>query len=235
MVGTKYGPKAVSLLPKDVACFVFWTKNCSDHFREHMQSLKSPFYIQWTITGYDKDMEPNVPEKTEVIERFKRASGMLGSRRVIWRYDPILISDKYTEEYHTARFAEMAKELKGHTERCVISFLDEYGKIQTEVRKGTLRKPTPDEVNRMAEAISRAAAENGMTVQTCAEREYDLSRYGIHEGPCVDAEFIEKEFGLKLDESLKRKDSFRRCDCAVNTDIGGYHRCKHDCLYCYAK
>lgn len=235
MIGTKYGHKAVSLLPKDVYCFVFWTKNCSDHFLEHMQSLQSPFYVQWTITGYDADMEPKVPNKAEVLERFKRTSRMLGNRRVVWRYDPILISGKYTVEYHIAKFAEMAKELKGYTDRCVISFLDEYGKLQNEIRNGLLRKPTLDEVNRIAEGISKAAAENGIKVQTCAERGYNLSRFGIYEGPCVDAEFIESEFGVVLDESVKRKDSFRRCECAVNTDIGGYHRCKHDCLYCYAK
>lgn len=235
MMNTKYGPKAVSLSPKDVYCFVFWTKNCSDHFLANMQTLKSPFYIQWTITGYDADLEPQVPNKAEVIERFKNTSEMLGSKRVIWRYDPILISSKYTVEYHIQRFTEMAKQLKGYTERCVISFFDEYGKIQKEIRSGLMRKPTVAEINRLAEGISKAAAENGIKVQTCAERGYDISRYGIKEGPCVDAEFIETEFGITLDESVKRKDSFRRCDCAVNTDIGNYHRCKHDCKYCYAK
>lgn len=235
LVDTRYGKKAVSLLPNDVHCFVFWTKNCSDHFIQHMQTLKSPFYIQWTITGYDKDIEPDVPDKDTVMERFRTVSKILGNRHVIWRYDPILINGRYTVDHHLRRFAEMAGYMKGYTERCVISFFDEYGKIKDEIRSGLMRKPTLDEIHVLAEGISRTAAENGMKVQTCAERGYDISRYGIHEGPCVDAAFIESEFDITLEESIKKTDSFRRCDCAVNTDIGSYHRCRHNCKYCYAK
>ena len=128
MIRTKNGPKAVSLLPEDVHCIVFWTKNCSDHFIEHMQTLNVPYYIQWTITGYGKDLEPQVPEKDEVIARFRKVSSIVGPKRVIWRYDPILISDKYTAGYHIERFRQMAAQMKGYTTRCVISFFDEYGK-----------------------------------------------------------------------------------------------------------
>ena len=234
-VSTRYGSKRVSLLPEDVHCFVFWTKNCSDHFIANMQTLNVPYYVQWTITGYGKDIEPMVPDKNEVIERFKTVSGIIGPRRTIWRYDPILMSEKYTAEYHIRRFREMCEAMKGFTTRCVISFFDEYGKIQKEIRQGIMRKPTLEEINMMAEAMSRAAADNGMTVQTCAERGYDLTRFGIHEGPCVDAAFIESEFGIRLEDSIKQPDSFRPCNCAVNTDIGTYHRCRHDCKYCYAK
>lgn len=234
-VTTRYGTRTVSLLPEDVHCFVFWTKNCSDHFLENMQTLRSPFYIQWTITGYDSDLEPQVPDKEEVISRFIRASNILGSSRVIWRYDPILINDKYTVEYHIRRFEEMAAKLNEYTRRCVISFFDEYGKIRKEIESRLMRKPTTEEVHRLAEGIGKAARKYGLKVQTCAERGYDLSEYGILEGPCIDADFIEAEFGISLEPHIKKTDSFRPCNCAMNTDIGGYHRCKHDCKYCYAK
>lgn len=225
----------VSLKPEDVYCFVFWTKNCSDHFIEHMKNIKSPFYIQWTITGYDAGIEPEVPNKEEVIRRFQKVSKMIGSKNTIWRYDPILMSDKYTTEYHIEKFEEMATKLERYTDRCVISFFDEYGKIKDEIKKGLMRKPTLDEIHKMAAAFSESAKKHGITMQTCAERGYNLSEYGIHEGPCVDAEYIETLIGESLPEEIKKKNSFRRCDCAVNTDIGSYHRCKHNCLYCYAK
>ena len=83
--------------------------------------------------------------------------------------------------------------------------------------------------------MSKEAARHGMTVQTCSEGKYDLTAYGIKEAPCVDADFIEREFNIQLPQDVKKTNSFRRCLCAVNTDIGAYHTCKHDCAYCYAK
>lgn len=248
LVDTKYGRKAVSLRPEDVHCFVFWTKNPSDHFIKHaLTELQSPWYMQWTITGYDKDMEPNVPDKATVIERFKKASlainphkdrddnEPLDPRRIWWRYDPVLISGKYTVEWHKAKFAEMCRALEGYTSRCVVSFLDEYGKISSLVRFGALRAPTTAEVHELARSFGETAARHGITIQTCSEGQYDLTAYGIHEAPCIDAAFIEEEFGITLPQDIKTPGSFRRCQCAVNTDIGAYHRCRHDCKYCYAK
>lgn len=234
---SKFGMRRISLLPKDVYCIVFWTKNIniSDHFYMHMQKIKSPWYIQWTITGYEKDIEPNVPAKHIVMRNFKCVSSRIGARRTIWRYDPIFISDKYTVDYHKQMFRHMCQELKGHTERCVISFMDEYGKISDLVRAGVMRAPTKDEVEELSAFIGKTAAEHGIRVQTCAEGDYDLTRFGIHEGPCIDAEFIEKEFNVSLPAAVKSPGSFRRCLCAVNTDIGNYHTCRHDCAYCYAK
>lgn len=232
---TNHGTRPVSLRPEHVACMVFWTKNPSDHFIKNMASLRSPFYIQWTITGYNEDIEPNVPPKQEVLRRFRQVSQTIGKERVWWRYDPILINDFYDVDYHTSRFADMASSLKGHTTHCVISFLDEYGKIMDQVRKGSMRAPTDEEIHKMAASMSAVAAANGMTVQTCSEGRYDLTAYGIEEAPCIDAAFIEKEFRITLDDSIKHPSSFRQCKCAVNTDLGSYHRCKHGCKYCYAK
>lgn len=235
MIPGKYGPKAVSLRPDDVHCIVFWTKCASNHFLQNMSTLNVPYYIQWTITGYGKDMEPMVPDKDYVLTFFKTAASKIGPRRVWWRYDPILINDKYTAEYHKQRFAEMAETLTGYTTHCVISFLDEYGKIKDEIQNGQMRAPTLAEIHDMAKSMSLSATAAGMTVQTCSEGQYDLRPYGIHEAPCIDPAFIEEEFGIKLPETIKRPGSFRRCLCAVNTDIGSYHRCSHDCKYCYAK
>jgi len=234
-IPTKYGSMAVSLKDEDVACIVFWTKNPSDHFLKNMPAISAPFYIQWTITGYDRDIEPNVPDKDTIIQRFKKVADILGKERVWWRYDPILINDKYTVEYHKKRFAQMSAMLSGHTTRCVISFLDEYKKIQDRVEAGQMRAPALDEIMEMSASFADSAKKAGMTVQTCSEGRYDLTKYGIHEAPCIDARFIERYFATTLDESVKRPGGFRQCKCAANTDIGQYHRCRHDCSYCYAK
>lgn len=234
-VTTKAGTGRVSLRPEDVYCFVFWTKNPSDHFIAHIRHLQSPFYLQWTVTGYGKSIEPNVPDKHEVVNRFKAVAGMIGAKRVVWRYDPIFIGGSYTLEYHKRAFSSLCTLLEGYTQRCVISFMDEYGKIKSLVDAGVLRAPTDAEVYELSRFIGETARKHGITVQTCSERQYDLTPYGIQEAPCIDAGFIEREFGITLPASVKTPNSFRRCLCAVNTDIGAYHRCKHDCAYCYAK
>lgn len=234
-VRTRYGTMRVSLRPEDVFCFVFWTKNPSDHFLQHLHELESPFYVQWTITGYGRDLEPNLPDKDVVMERFKELSRRLGAQRVIWRYDPIAIAPAYDVAWHKARFEQMAATLDGYTDRCVISFLDTYGKINDECRRTGMRPPTTAEIDELCESIARTARLHGMTVQTCAERKYDLRRYGIVEGACIDGNYIEKEFNIELPEKIKSPGSFRPCLCILNTDIGSYHRCKHGCKYCYAK
>ncbi len=234
-ITTRFGRSRISLRPEDVYCIVFWTKNTSEHFLQNMQSIRSPWYIQWTITGYNKDIEPNVPDKSKVIENFRYISSLLGPERTMWRYDPIFISGKYSVDYHKKAFARLCSLLHGYTTRCTISFMDEYGKIAPLVKAGVMRAPTLDEINSLAEDMAKEAALHGITIQTCSEGQYNLTRYGIHEAPCVDAEFMEKTFGLFLPEQVKKPNSFRRCLCAVNTDIGAYHTCKHDCAYCYAK
>ena len=235
LISSKIGAQRISLRPEDVYAFCFWTKNPSDHFIQNMGRITSPFYFQWTITPYGKEIEPNVPDKRDIIKNFRYVSSIIGPERVIWRYDPIFISEKYSVEYHKQNFEALCSKLHGYTDRCVISFMDEYGKIRDLVNKSVLRAPTVSEVNDLSESIGRTAAMYGITVQTCSEGQYDLTAYGISERPCVDAELIEKLTGEALPESIKRPNSFRRCLCAVNTDIGAYHRCRHDCLYCYAK
>lgn len=234
-ITTRYGQMKVSLRPEDVYCFVFWTKNPSDHFLSHVHEIKSPWYIQWTITGCGKDLEPMVPDKEEVMARFRALSEVIGPKRCIWRYDPIVMTPRYDAAYHRERFEQMAETLEGATERCVISFMDTYAKINEACRRTGMRPPTLREIEEMSAGIAQSARRHGMKVQTCAERKYDLRRFGILEGACVDAPFIEGELGIELPSSVKTPGSFRPCLCAVNTDIGTYHRCKHGCKYCYAK
>lgn len=234
-IQSRVGTQRISLRPEDVYCFVFWTKNPSDHFIAHLKEVQSPFYLQWTITGYGKKIEPNVPDKREVAERFKSVSRLVGSNRVIWRYDPIFIGGAYTLDYHKRAFSSLCSILEGYTHRCVISFMDEYGKIKSLVEAGVMRAPTEAEVYELSRFIGETAQKHGIQVQTCSEKQYDLTAYGINEAPCIDAEFIEREFGVALPASVKTPNSFRRCLCAVNTDIGHYHECQHDCAYCYAK
>ena len=88
-----YYPSQVTkykLTPDVVDCLCFCTKNPKPMI-ERLDELKG-FGQFWfvTITLYDKDIEPNVPNKEKVMESFKKLSSIIGSEKVVWRYDPIL-------------------------------------------------------------------------------------------------------------------------------------------------
>ncbi len=234
---TKAGPMRISLKPEDVHCFVFWTKNPSDHFLNHLDEIQSPWYIQWTISGYGNEMETNLPPKKTVVERFAETARRFGKEHLTWRYDPILISDRYIYKTgtHKRAFDWLAEHLSPHTDTCVISFFDEYKKLSDKIRNGEMRAPTLSEINTLAEHMSKTASRFGLKIQTCSEGQFDLTRFGISEGPCIDPDRIEALSGETLPDSIRTPNSFRRCQCAINTDIGTYHTCKHGCRYCYAK
>ena len=119
----------IRLSPDVVDCIVFWTKNPKPMV-QRLEELKDyNFYFQFTLNSYATDVEPNVPSKgNDVIDTFIKLSEKIGANRIIWRYDPIIITDKYTIEYHTTYFEKLAQVLSGKFSKCVISFVDEYKK-----------------------------------------------------------------------------------------------------------
>ena len=121
----------ISLNPEVVDGIVFWTKNPLPML-DKLPLLKDyMYYFQFTLNGYEQDVEAGVPPKDKfIVPGFQRLSDMLGPERVIWRYDPILLNNKYTFNYHVQRFAELAKQLAPYTKQCTISFLDMYAKTE---------------------------------------------------------------------------------------------------------
>lgn len=119
----------INLSPEVVDCIVFWTKNPKPML-DRLAELKAySYYFQFTLTGYGTDIEAGVPHKKEsIIPTFQSLSGKIGKEKVIWRYDPILFTDKYTPEYHLKAFEQIASALHGYTNKCVISFVDTYVK-----------------------------------------------------------------------------------------------------------
>ena len=89
----------IELSPKVVDCMVFWTKNPANML-EKLDCLKDyTYYFQFTLTGYGRDIEPGLPGKREtLIPTFRTLSQKIGKERVIWRYDPIFISQRYTAD-----------------------------------------------------------------------------------------------------------------------------------------
>lgn len=223
----------ITLNPNVIDCIVFWTKNPApmlpylDEYRRYM------YYFQFTLTGYGKDIEPGLPDKRRIlIPAFCELADRIGRDRVIWRYDPIFLSDHYTLDYHVKAFTRIAEALAGRTRRVVISFLDDYEKTKRNMKGINIQGLTKEKMRRLAHSFAVIAGRYGMEIQTCAEK-IDLSEYGITHGACIDREYIEHLLGCRLRAG---KDHGQRpeCRCMESVEIGSYHTCRNGCRYCYA-
>ncbi len=223
----------IRLSPEVVDCIVFWTKNPAPML-ERLDELRAyPFYFQFTLTGYESDLEKNIPSKTDaVIPTFQKLAEKIGPERVIWRYDPILFNDKYTPSYHLRAFEQTAEALRGFTGKCVISFVDRYAKNKKAMDALGVYGLEDAQLLAFASQLSRIAGENGMETGSCAE-DIDLESCGIRHNCCVDKTLIESLTGCRMDVG---KDKYQRevCGCVESMDIGAYNTCKNGCAYCYA-
>ncbi len=222
----------IDIRPEVVDCIVFWTKNAGNII-PHLDQLKDyKYYFQYTINPYNKLIEENVPLKKYVVENFRLLSEIIGPNRVIWRYDPILLTDMIDVDYHLRYFEELAKRLKGHTNRCVISFVDLYKKTVSNTRELIMKEPTDMEMHFLAHNLSSIAKDYGMEIVSCSES-IDLDFDGVRHGCCIDRNLIEEIVGYKIDVK-KDKNQRKECGCVESVDLGAYNTCLHACKYCYA-
>lgn len=222
----------ISLHPDDVDGVVFWTKNPAP-FMEYLNYFrKYAYYFQFTLTGYDSDVEANLPSHERRLDTFLRLAEKVGPDRVLWRYDPILLNGKYTSDWHLETFRRYAERLKGATSRATISFVDTYARNKKQLEALGCTEIDEETMRTMAWEISAIARLNGMQAVSCAE-EIDLLDCGVSHASCVDAELLSKISGFPLKPG---KDPNQRpaCGCAPSTDIGAYNTCPNGCAYCYA-
>lgn len=222
----------VELTPKTVDLFVFWTKDAEPMLKRLDELKEFNFYFQFTITSYRNDVEKATRRKNDIIKTFKQLSKIIGKEKVIWRYDPILLNEFYTKEYHYKWFEKFCSELSGYTDKCVISFLDLYSKTKRNTRELNLKEISKNDMYDIAEKFSVIALKYNIKIETCSE-EIDFSKYGIKKGKCIDGELITQI--IKCPIEVKKDDTQREvCGCVKSIDIGEYNTCKHNCLYCYA-
>ena len=233
MVRNPFNPGMVtrySLSPEVVDLICFCSKNPAPML-PHMDLLE-PYSTYWhvTITPYGREIEPNVPDKWDVMESVKKLSQIVGSSRCVWRYDPIFLSSTYTPERHISDFEEMARNLSGYTKVCIISFIDLYAKVR---RNFPEARPVPQEERiSIGKEIIRIAANYGMIVRPCGEGN-DLAQFGADCRGCMTREIYEEAAGVPLIFPAF-KSARSECACYLGGDIGQYDTCGHFCRYCYA-
>lgn len=218
----------ISLHPEVVDAIVFCTKNpiLLVSKVEEIQAMGYHIGCQVTITPYQKDLEPRVYDKSKIILAFKQLSKKLGKEKMIWRYDPIIITNTYTIDYHKQIFRMMCQQLSKYTSTVIISFIDMYQHL-----KGKFTPLSDIQIKQIAETFGSIAKEYHLRIQTCAEK-YDLTKFGIVAGACTSVEWLEQitETTLIIPQNKNRE----LCRCVQTVEIGGYESCIHGCTYCYA-
>ena len=99
----------INLSPDFIECIVFWTKNAVP-FMDYLEELNRMGYMymfQYTITPYDNTLEKNISDKSDIIKNVLELSEKIEKKRIVWRYDPILLNDTYTVNRHIELFEEM--------------------------------------------------------------------------------------------------------------------------------
>jgi hypothetical protein len=218
-----------------IECIVFWTKNPSKNFIDNLYVLDElgyKYYFQFTLTPYNHSIEINLPQKNEIISNFINLSKKIGKEKIVWRYDPIILNNEYTIEYHIKSFKNIAEQLELYTKKCIISFVDMYKNIKKRLDKNNIHEYCEDEMKKIAESLYKIAINYGLKVESCCEVIH-LSNIGIEHGHCIDGNLINEITGksYKFEKDKTQRDV---CGCITSVDIGAYNTCQHRCLYCYA-
>ena len=232
MVRHPLNPRQVSRLllsPQWVDAIVFWTKDPTPMLDklDQLDAMGYRYLFQFTLTPYGLNWEPGLRDKSELVKTFRTLSNRLGPDRLVWRYDPILVTDAFSLSCHRQAFTSLCEQLAGCTNEVVISFVDTYRKLGNRI----LPVQEADMVA-LAAFMGETAARYGMAASACCEA-MDLSPYGIGRAACIDKKRLERLCGAPL--SLKPDKNQRPgCRCCESVDIGAYDTCPNGCIYCYA-
>lgn len=219
------------LTPDKVDCVVFCSKNYKPILpRLHEITDRFNTYFHYTITAYGKDVEPGVPSVEESMQTLIELSKQVGRQRIAWRYDPVLLTEKYTVSRHLETFEQMAKILAPYIDRCVFSFVEMYKKLETNMPEIILL--SEEDRNALAHGFGTIADKYGISIQTCGKNG-DFTRYGIHASGCMTLDILGKANDI-LFKDLKHKGMRQGCHCIESRDIGAYNTCLNGCKYCYA-
>ena len=249
---------------KNTKVVVFWTKNPKPMMK-HLDFLDENvknYYFQFSLNDYDKEgFEGKVPRVENRIETFKELSNRIGKEKVVWRFDPLLLTNEIDVKELLKRLEKIGDELYKYTNKLVFSFADIgiYKKVENNLNKANIQyiEFTLETMLEFAEGLQKLNKKWGLELATCAEK-FDLNKYGINHNKCIDDDLmidlfhqdeeLMKFLGVEFTEpslfdatttitktkKIKDKGQREACGCIMSKDIGEYNTCPHECVYCYA-
>ena len=221
----------IELNPETIDVVVFCSKDYSPILpRLHEISDRFNCYYHYTITAYGTDIEPRVPSLEDSIRTLKALAAQVGPEKIAWRYDPVLLTEKYTTERHLETFDRMARELTPYVDRCIFSFVEIYKKL--EVNMPELLPVSEEDKLTLAENLGAIAQRYSLWLQTCATRT-DYEQFGIHRSGCMTTEIFSQALGIEF-KKTPHKGNRLGCACMESRGLGDYNSCPNGCRYCYA-
>ena len=241
--------------------FVFWSKNPKPFIKQlqFIEDQNINFYFQFTLTDYNKQLETKVPPLEKRIETFIELSERIGKEKVIWRFDPYILTPEHGVDELLKKTEYIGERLKDYTNKLVFSFADmaAYRKVKANMNAVNYSEFTEEQMKKLAAGLQEINKSWNLELASCAE-EIDLNEFGITHNKCIDDDLLIKLFcrdqalmdflGVKIQQpdlfsnerkilkTKKLKDKGQRylCGCVVSKDIGQYNTCPHGCIYCYA-
>lgn len=228
----------LSLRPTDVDGFIFWTKNAGPLLPSlsEIAHLGFPFYFQYTINGYPRELESSVTDKQRSIEHARQIRASYGADALVWRYDTILFSSLTPREFHLTNFTAIASELEGVTNEVVISFAQIYAKTKRNLDEAASHydfqwsDPPGQEKFALCVELTQIARKFGMQLSVCSQRDFIVPEATA--ARCIDAQRLSRISGRPI--LAVRKGNRPQCECYESRDLGQYDTCPHGCVYCYA-
>ncbi len=219
------------LAPDKIDAIYFCSKNYAP-FLGNAAKLAREYrtMFHYTITGYGADLEPNIPPAEEGIRTLLTLASIVGAEKVVWRYDPVLLTENYTAERHFETFERIAAALSGKIGRCIFGFVEAHHALRDAV--AGLVSITMQAEEQMAAKFAEIARKYGFVPQMCRSLP-KYEKYGIDTRGCVRLDLLGRANGCAF-RDVKHKGNRRRCLCIESRDVGAYDTCPNLCRYCYA-
>jgi hypothetical protein len=223
----------ISLDPNEVSAIIFWSKNYAPLLRKIkvIEKTTKNLFFHFTITA-NRELESHTPDYRDAIADYIFIARRYSQERIMWRYDPICITDSLSFEIHEERFIRCAEMLKGYAQKCTMSFVHPYKKVLYNLKNAghALIDLSVDEKRRFAHRLAVISETYGIQLHACCN-DYLLSEK-IKKASCIDGDYLTEIFGACVDK--RRVATRKECACTMSVDIGAYDTCAHGCVYCYA-
>lgn len=182
-----------------VRFIVFWSKNPRPllDYLHILEEKNIKCYIQYTLNDYEKEKLEKVPSLEERIETFKLLVERLGKGSVVWRFDPMILTENISIDDLLIKVRNIGDQLKGYTEKLVFSYADIalYKKVKANLEKNGIpyHEWTEGQMEIFAQKLFAMNKERewNYTLATCGEK-IDIEKYGIEHNRCIDGDLITK-------------------------------------------